>query len=655
MATVCKTASYTYNGTTEIGALDSLATESYFLNYGWTHRFLYPSIVVVSLDDKDGQATQKYKHPTQSGLNWTTYLGSGRITIEEDGVKVFDGRILDGFTEGEPGTFRIVCVDWMSQLGDSLAHYDTREDLNGSGLRESTLLGDNDNSGSNRYAVYYAAGDSSLYDDTMSWTVDEWDGYHLVFSHKMAGSFTQTVFPHEEVVTASNAPMLTDTPANGEENLWEDDSNKHWMRDSSGDDYYVVYDFLTMIKSSLLSSLTSVELHLSGNCLAGVQEVGVYIYDVTNTTWRAIGSFGPTGSSNSWEYRSFNVPGRYLADIATSSGVVQIKLDVVDDAASGSDLNLFVYYLALEVTAEMTGEDTAYEIDSNGTNYVKIDSTDLRDIWQDCPYSIVDKISTHVNPLVTAYDPLKTLTTSVESTAKYLARHHAEQKPLAILRDWARSVGAVFWCKLDSGDPQVKWQVTWTPTDPAVNTLTDSDVLDWDTKREWKPVFNEYHLSGIRVGDSQLYYDTSTAGTDPGDDSKDHFGVTRAKFISNPGIYTEQDAKDVGAALVERDEDMQFILVATIAGLSSLRLGDHVEVTSTYLGISGVDYWVVQFKYDSELYETHLVLHPDSASDKFIEATFRAEDMRLVAETFETARDADRKTYPAPTWKETWT
>lgn len=49
---------------------------------------------------------------------------------------------------------------------------------------------------------------------------------------------------------------------------------------------------------------------------------------------------------------------------------------------------------------------------------------------------------------------------------------------------------------------------------------------------------------------------------------------------------------------------------ATVAHATTLKLGNVVEVTSTFLGIAAVDYIVQRFKYDFSSNETTLTLHP---------------------------------------------
>lgn len=111
----------------------TLANETRFLFYRWRHRFFHPAEVVVTLDDAGGVSTQKYTVDPGSTPT-TTYLGSGWLTISEDGTKLLDLRILSAIPSHDDSTLALICQDWMSQLLEPCIDYDTREDLNGSGL-----------------------------------------------------------------------------------------------------------------------------------------------------------------------------------------------------------------------------------------------------------------------------------------------------------------------------------------------------------------------------------------------------------------------------------------------------------------------------------------------------------------------------------------
>lgn len=616
------------------GNHSTLTAEPTFISFTQHHQLNTPQLVTIRLIDVDGAMTQKYK--TISGTS--TYPGSGRVTLDEDATVFFDGRILDVRTVHELGEVMLICADWMSQLSDPVIHYDTREDIDGSGLRESTLRTNIDEVAAKKKPVWEENGtDFFMSDARQTWTADQWNPgtpvYYVVFSHRMAGSITMTTGPYDEVVTPA---IDFDSPANGETEVWDDDVDEHGMFEDT-DDYAIEYFFNVYVDESYfyVAGPSKAQINLSYFLKGdGPPDCDVEIYDYTGAGYRVIGHIDGHAVQTK-KRESFAVPGEWLDDIVDSNGQAKIRLTTrlngLPDRATW-----FIYQVELELDYETTGDTDVYEILDTLPKYLEVD-TDLtlananKGLWETAPYSIVQRISNHVNGMVTGYDPLITLATTVEATNVYLCRHYKEQKPFKILADWARGAGAVFWCYLDAGSPKVQWKKTWTPGTPDA-TLTDADVLAWELKREWAPLMNEYHISGMRYSQGEVYLDTSTLSPDPGVDSKTTFGITRAKFIADPGIYTLYEAEEIGKTLVERDEDIQDIIVVTLAGRSSLELGDYVVVNSTFLGKSSVDYWLIEYQYDHTRGVTILSLHPDVASDKFIEYSHQTSDVKRVYE-----------------------
>ena len=65
--------------------------------------------------------------------------------------------------------------------------------------------------------------------------------------------------------------------------------------------------------------------------------------------------------------------------------------------------------------------------------------------------------------------------------------------------------------------------------------------------------------------------------------------------------------------LVDRDKDVRLFLEAELPGLSALRLGSEISITSTYLGLTAAVYTVTHWSFDDKAYRTFLRLHPRSS------------------------------------------
>jgi hypothetical protein len=692
VTTTCKTAYWEGTGHLHYSTLTS---EPKFLYYSWRHRFFQPALVVVTLDDAGGAATQKYKVDPGASPT-TTYLGSGRLTIEEDGSKILDLRILDALPDIKNGLLQLLCEDYMSQLKEPLCQYDTREDLNGSGLRESTVTAIQ---GGSLPHVYTDSGKYYMADNAMSWAADHWNGgagtFKVLFSGKMAGSHTITVHAYDETVNPATSPMTTDDPAQGEDNVYYDAPYTCHTLEDAGDASDQTFDVTYAFRpigtkfysgaENLITSVTAMRWKviwsLEVTAIPAAKDISVAMgptdYTVGHSwgdaglfeqTWKGVAA---TGYLQKRTTTYIQAPYQHeecaIYHAAGGTGQAAFIIVVNTGASACATVKLRVYQVLCEVTLNSNAPTKHYLINDTYTQVLEVESSldyDGGDIWEGAPYSICQKISNHINPLVTAYDPLMTLATSVDATDVYLARHNSEQSPLGMLTEWARDVGAVVWCYLDgSGNPTVRWKTSWTPPGAGYATLTDSNVLQWDPRQEWDPVSNEYHILPMRGSpDSDTYVNSGLFTTDPGSDSKALFGLTKARFLSNQNIYTKKDATDLAGVLVERDEDMQLVLVAYIAGrlvysggsTFDVRLGDYVQVTSALLNLSAVGYWVVDFNYDMLADITKLTLHPDVTSDKFVEVIQLPEIFRGIDRTRQLSQEAARQTYTAPLWKETW-
>lgn len=131
------------------------AEETTYFTYKLEHSFNKPAKCIITLADPTGAMLRKYNATANA-----VYLGVGKITLEDPtATDIFYGRIKRAIAGTEhPRTCILECYDWLDQLDEEIITYDMREDLNGSGLRQSEAHADAD------AAVYLVdAGVKTLY------------------------------------------------------------------------------------------------------------------------------------------------------------------------------------------------------------------------------------------------------------------------------------------------------------------------------------------------------------------------------------------------------------------------------------------------------------------------------------------------------------
>jgi len=115
----------------------------------------------------------------------------------------------------------------------------------------------------------------------------------------------------------------------------------------------------------------------------------------------------------------------------------------------------------------------------------------------------------------------------------------------------------------------------------------------------------------MRIGDRQLEY----AYTNATSTAKYH--ATRTRVIKDSGLVSEYDVKTRATVTATKYGDPQQILTATIRGNTAtaahpktIVIGDEIQVTSTYLGLTNAWYIVQRFSYTTTDNMTTLLLHP---------------------------------------------
>ena len=589
---------------------NALATESSFLSWEAVHEFGDPAKVKVFLSDPSGTIAQKYD---VDPANDSVYVGPGRAYIEDPtGTAVFDGRIVRSILDMNNHRVILECEDWLSQLDDDLITYDMREDLDPDddvglqGIRESTLSTDLDS------VVYLGpaftnAGVNRVFDSRMNWDNDQFNGYSLVLSGRNAGDQTILVSPY----THTGGANMT---ASGWENIWVDDSNKDYANSVGIGDLIWIFTCRVIDEGgSLFNSLDSMTIRgtIAGNNISGDQITIGIDHDIDATVY-PIGTLTSTSLADIKKF-SFDIPGQYLSGLLTNLGTLPIYIYAYDDV--GVDAELDVYFLQVEAHVNTDGYSTAIAIsDTAALRELTVDTncfgTGLG-VWEGCRYSIAKPIYKHIDTgesgtLVSDGDVLYTLTCAgnVEHTSGISLRHYQEYSRLKILQDLSSQDDSVFWIPL--GTTAITWKSTFNNGAPTA--MTDASVLQWKGDWNYKSMYNEAHVYGATVNDIQIYASDSDAT------SQATYGIARAMSQSNTGVVTNYDCESLADSLVTRNKDCKLYLEAVIGGLSTLRIGDEVSITSTYLGLAAAVYTITHWSYDSKSYRTTIRLQPRAST-----------------------------------------
>lgn len=255
--------------------------------------------------------------------------------------------------------------------------------------------------------------------------------------------------------------------------------------------------------------------------------------------------------------------------------------------------------------------------------------------WNSCPYSIVQPIYKHIDTaeggtLVSDYDLLVPLTAAagVEHTSGFSTRRYENHTPQAILQDLANIDKVAFYMTL--GTTALTWKSTFN--DGAPDAMTDASVIRWGGEYSFLEVRNGYIIYGPKINNVLMRLDTKDiAGGDPGADSKSTYGVTRTAVVKNAGVNSEYEMTTLGSAIVERDEDVLLFLECDIAGLSALRLGDEVSITSTIMGLTAAKYVITYWEYSYSANITKLRLHPRLSTKGFVQHKLFGDTIRRLA------------------------
>jgi len=593
------------NGT---GNWNAEAEETNLLSYSIQHEFNRPASALIVLRDSDGTTMQKYNVDAND-----VYVGPGRVTIEDPtSTDVFDGRIVRARHDSLHHRVYLLAYDWLSQLNERRIDYDMRENL-GSNIRESTLASDITAS---CWPVHTLAGITSLLDRTMNWAPNQWDDCNVVFPNSMAGNQTVGIGPYSDTVVPD-----ADTDIGGFDDLWVDDADFHLVWDLASEET-VTYKFRIYVPRS--TRLVSISAARFKYLIAGASGVTVCsLYDNAASTWRELKtmtfSYCPGG-----EKGEIDIPAQYVtpAILTDTDGESTIKFVIPANHA------FQLFYLWLEVDVVTTGYGSALPIDFTSTTAIQEDTADLAvtgvGLWEGCPYMISKEIYKHLHTglgtLITDGDTMVELTCdgTIEHTTGISTQHYQGKTRLEIMQELTDTDKAVFWAAL--GTVIVTWKSTFN--DGAPTALTDASVLEWrEGEYDYELMHNEYVIYGTRIGNVQL------KSTDSDAVSIAKYKATRTQIVSRPYFLGEYDTVTLADNLITRDTVVDLHLTALMSGLSTLRLGNEVSITSSYLNLTAAKYVVTKWSYDSRQYRTELRLAPRT-SNGYVERMLFGEGYR---------------------------
>lgn len=575
------------------------AEETKFRTYSIVHEFGKPARAFITLADVDGAMMRKYNADAND-----VYLGVGKITIEDPtGTDLFFGRIMRASGNTESRTVTLECLDWMSQLDEELITYDFRQDLDGSGLRQSTVYPDITNTDARglRPAHNAGGGEFSVYDGSKILTADAHNGMKLILTAGMAGSNSWKTSPY----TYSTTDI--DAFTNDISDLWTEDTDRH-ITGSVGGAWNTIYNFRIWVPDSDFHVSTS-KARIKAVYLTASNDVSLQLYNgATYDTLEETLDYG----GNAIRTKTWEIQNNLIAGMFDANGECRVKFIDADDGG------MTLYYIHVEIDTVTTGYSTPISI-TDGETYRLTTSTDMSadatKVWDGCPYCVAQEKYKHIDSaetpgdLITDGDGIVTLTcaATIEHTSGVSTRKHKDMTRLKILQTEAADDMASFWIEL--GTTTVTYKKTFGAD---TMQLTDGKVDSWQSLQDYTTMRNSYDVYGARLGDYEIYQQSQTAA------SITKFLATRSKVMRNPGLVTDADAADIGEALTARDSDVKQMVQCTINGntataahATTIKLGEIVEITSSYLWPTAAkDYIVTRWAYDSSQHKTFLTMHP---------------------------------------------
>lgn len=593
-----------WNGVAAGGA--ALEAESNAITYRLRRCMNQPSEATVTLNDVNFAMTQKYWLTGASarvGFALEGAIPQAQVQIEDPtGTTVFDGVCMAVRPNPTSGTVELQCRDWLEQFAHQEIVYETRADLDGAGLRESTPMKTTEATFYNgENPIFQVVGDSWFVDQVGggAWAVDQWNGaagtYYCTFSEKMAG--------------AGSVWHGADHKANGIGNL-TNDFDHTWL--DAGEGEYMQYTdgvgglnigcelhFKCWIPEANVDRM-ELEYRVSATVAGAGQPLQIQAYDFTNTTWRTLYSkdFGiyPVANPYQEEHRTLNfnrwahlgvVIGDYI-----SGGEIQVRIHLV-----GADLGdtLTTYFARLTTyykdVAGYTGK--CIVADTMAAGLLWLAGVDLPTAGMDKhgAYSLTKAIYTYVQNLCGTYDTTKAVdtTTDLVTSTNTIARHYPNMTPLAVLQDLARADGTDFW--LDKA-LHLHWNDTYALA--GAPTITDADVVEWTAVGlSLDEMANSVRADGMTFSTGQVTHTETNAA------SITNYG-TFTKIVNEPALYNAYDAEDYATNLLNKLKDPMLRVAFIVNGLTAYEQGKVLTLNSANLNVNAA-YVVTDVEYDSRI------------------------------------------------------
>jgi hypothetical protein len=648
---------------------DTYTTESNVIAYKVRWLMNDMAQATVTLNDVNFASTQKYME-----LGTSTYLGYGTgIGVGEDGpgilieeptnTEVFEGFIHAVIPNPQQGTCDLICYDLLYQLSKQKILYDTRADLDGSGLRESRCyrMVDADDAEHGIYDDSGVSGFYRLYDTVAGWSNGDFHGgdqYYLVFSNKMANN--QTIW---HGVRPGGVSGTVVTVLGGEaDDTWHAAGFWDLISTNNGDDWTMVCPFRFLNAYTTVEQVDFEIRMLSADSATGMDgplqfqvynhrrsgaglAAGYYNFATISQTELVV----QAGGQKTWQWSDIgaiigvNDPG----DIVATDGDIDIK--ILADAKAADKAELTIGFM--RVTAHVEGtttNTTAYAIDEDNDNYVAVSENLITaNIDKHAPYFLTRVITKYVADLVTTYDAAHTLdaASDVVASTNVVGRHYHYMTPLDILKDLAQADGTEFW--LDDGD-DLHWNDAYATG--GAPTITDSDVVYWiNPSLNLEGLGNDIVVLGQRQEDSQI------TGTSNDATEIENYG-RHTRVVESPHIYGQKDATDQATALEAWYEAPVFNMGYVANGFSTYDVGTVLEIQSTDFNINAggggaaVYYVVTEKRYNSRAGFTQLFLTKRSTNGLF-RAPILEDGLRAIqGDIAHTKRHVDFTPLHTETW-----
>jgi hypothetical protein len=258
------------------------------------------------------------------------------------------------------------CEDWMSQLDEELINYDMRENLDGSGLRQSQLKSDLDNTDTtvSRSPTYTTGANYYAYDDDMDWDLDKFNNMYFVLPVSHLGSQTVTIGPY----TYSGD---YDTATGDIKNMWTNDETVLYY-DRAAAQLTVNGEFRVLgNEGSLGATCTAVNITLVYQAYDASADGGLLAYDADNNWYKEIATLtNDTDTNDPFRTISIDLTPEYVTSSqADNNGLIKARVTMPATGGETPKINI-EQWIVTAVFSVASGHSTRITInDTQQSNY----------------------------------------------------------------------------------------------------------------------------------------------------------------------------------------------------------------------------------------------------------------------------------------------